>query len=436
MAYTKKQKVKFQGTMQKSKSEAIVKRQRKQRVFKEEGGLPTRKRVRGSGDYMVSGGVYGEANLGFGKVGGHLMGKISGSGDYKKSPFSVQNNVLVNSREIPQFSTGRVTNVVCHREFVKDIITGSAGTFNADVFPLQPGSAITFPWLAKMADSFQEYKIHGMLFEYKSMSADALNSTNTALGQVIMATQYNVLDAPFVNKFQMENWEYSQSIKPSESALHAIECANGENPTNLLYTRSTTNVTGADLRFYDMGNFTIATNGFQASNVNIGELWVTYCVEFFKPKIYESQPLGPIQSLLLKGVTPASATPFGTSSVVTGTLTGTVTTTNITITDTNDGFQAGQMFLLDFVWYGANTAIVQPTIGLGTGITFVSAFNNASATFVVAPATGTSTTTQNLQIAVSIVSPRTSFVVGLTGGTYPSGGYVDVIVTPIDASVY
>jgi hypothetical protein len=42
--------------------------------------------------------------------------------------------------------------------------------------------------------------MHGLVFEYKSMSADALNSVNTALGQVIMSVQYDAANLPFVNK--------------------------------------------------------------------------------------------------------------------------------------------------------------------------------------------------------------------------------------------
>ena len=34
--------------------------------------------------------------------------------------------------------------------------------------------------------------------------------------------------------------------------------------------------------------FTIATQGFQGTNVNIGELWVTYQVTLLKPKLYAS----------------------------------------------------------------------------------------------------------------------------------------------------
>ena len=70
------------------------------------------------------------------------------------------------------------------------------------------------------------------------MSADALNSVNTALGQVIMATDYNAANPPFAQKSEMENYEYGQSAKPSESAIHPIECARLQTTISELYTRA------------------------------------------------------------------------------------------------------------------------------------------------------------------------------------------------------
>ena len=53
-----------------------------------------------------------------------------------------------------------------------------------------------------------------------------------------------------------------------------------------LYVRPTLNVpSGSDRRLYDFGNFQIATIGLQGTSVNVGELWVTYEIELFKPKV-------------------------------------------------------------------------------------------------------------------------------------------------------
>jgi len=67
--------------------------------------------------------------------------------------------------------------------------------------------------------------MHGMVFEFVSTSANALNSTNTALGQVICATNYNSSAAIYANIAEALNSEFSTCTKPSESVMHMIECA-------------------------------------------------------------------------------------------------------------------------------------------------------------------------------------------------------------------
>ena len=118
------------------------------------------------------------------------------------------------------------------------------------------------------------------------MSADALNSTNTALGSVMMATQYNTYQTPFANKAEMENHAYAMSCKPSEDMIHPIECDPHQSSITTFFVRGGTVPDGADKRLYDLGRFEIGTVGFQGASVNIGELHVTYQVSLMKPRLY------------------------------------------------------------------------------------------------------------------------------------------------------
>lgn len=175
--------------------------------------------------------------------------------------------------------------VISHREYIGDIISsGTANTFKVDSFKLNPGDPSTFPWLANIAANFQQYKLNGCVFEFKTTSADALNSVNTALGQIIMATNYNVTQPNFSSKYEMENTEFAMSCKPSSSMLHAIECARGTSVLSELYI-APNGVSPASQpeQFVNFGNFQIATNGMQGTNVNCGELWVSYEVILMKP---------------------------------------------------------------------------------------------------------------------------------------------------------
>lgn len=207
-----------------------------------------------------------------------VLGSITGLGDY-----SVRQNTLVNNPPSVRNNSAR-TVTLSHREYIGDVVTGDAESFDMKSYPINPGNPTTFPWLSSIAKNYQQYRLDGVLFQFKSMSADALNSTNTALGQVIMATNYNVNQPLFDSKYEMENTEFSTSVKPSCSAMHPIECARAESTLNELYVAPGGVVPpGEQRQFYDFGNFQIATNGFQAPNVNIGELWVTYEVTLIKP---------------------------------------------------------------------------------------------------------------------------------------------------------
>lgn len=218
----------------------------------------------------------GGAALGgaLGGIGGGLIGKIFGRGDY-----DVKFNTLVRASPVPEFPNANCIRFK-HREYVQDI-SGSVGFVNT-AFPINPGLSTSYPLLSAISSCFQQYCIVGQIYEFVSTSANALNSTNTALGTVIMATDYDSLDISFPSKQAMMATMFSNAGKPSESMLHAIECSPNATPVNLLYTRSGAVPTGGDQRLYDLGQFQIATQGMQAV-ANIGELWVTYDIILCKP---------------------------------------------------------------------------------------------------------------------------------------------------------
>lgn len=133
-------------------------------------------------------------NIGTG-VGG-FFSKIFGGGAY-----TVKNNSIMTDAGPPVWSDdGSVT--VKHREFLQDV-SGSVA-FTLQAFAINPGLFGTFPWLSALGANFEQYDLRGLVLEFKSTSASALNSTNTALGVVIMSTNYDTLDSNFTSKQQME----------------------------------------------------------------------------------------------------------------------------------------------------------------------------------------------------------------------------------------
>lgn len=280
-----------------------------------------------------------------GEAAGSLFSRITGFGDYKVS----SNSLLYSNQDpLPSFQgIGRGMRVV-HREYLADVFSGpslvsSASIFNGVLYPIQPGLSTSFPWLNQIANNFTEYKINGMIFEFKSNSYDAISSTNTASGTVIMTTQYNVLLAPFTSKQAMEQYEFTCSEKPSVNIIHPIECARAETIDNVLCVRD--GAESGDLRLYDFGNFTIATVGMQAANVNLGELWVSYDITLLKPALGPSigvadhYYLGPLASVNPK----SGGNAFGTNPILTSASNmGTVLNNSsvITIPNTFQGYLA------------------------------------------------------------------------------------------------
>lgn len=234
----------------------------------------------------AAGGIVGAAPIGnmvgsaLGQGAHALIKTITGHGDYTVS----QNALIYNKDAVPQFNSDnpRCTTLV-HSEFIKDI-RGST-TFAIDTFDINASNSALFPWLSQIARNFEQIVWQGLVFQFKTTCATAVSSTNTAMGTVVMATQYDSLSEKFVNKQQMENYEFAQSAIPSQSLMHAIECDPKLTANNGLFyvDTPTNNNSNADPRLYNIGKFNIATVGMQAA-ATIGELWVSYKVCLMKPR--------------------------------------------------------------------------------------------------------------------------------------------------------
>jgi hypothetical protein len=317
---------------------------------------------------------------GVGRFLGSGIGSIMGSGDYQVTGPTPGYNVL--SGQIPKFSTTSATNIISHREYLGDI-NGTAA-FNLLQYPLNPGVATTFPWLSTIAPSYQQYRFHSVVFEFRSLITDFV--TAGAPGVVIMSTNYNS-DAPvYTTKVQMENTEFAVSTKPTINLMHMVECAPSQTSIEQLYVRNGPVPTGQDLRLYDLGLFQLATSNNPVQD--LGELYVTYVVEFFKPIIGASSPN--FEGRLI-GVGATSAAPFGvTSTTSSGYLNVVFSGTTATITNA----VPGQVYLVDYTTVGGAVATTAFSIACTSGGTSFSLFNAGTASLVTAP-TGSSSVSGN-----------------------------------------
>lgn len=257
--------------------------------------------VRGRGDYLVDQwtDVSPRRNLGSvvgSKIGGllgnaaesTLRSMVSGCGDYSITANTLLPQATKGGADPPEFSkSGRRGVRIREREYICDVISGTANTFNNQSFRINPADPTTFPWLTSIAQQFEEYQVNGMIFEYRSTSS-AFNGTGQSLGTVVLATDYDALDTAATSKLQLENYDYANSCSTNESAMHGIECARNETPFPVLYCSVFPPQSG-DKKTFDLGNFQVATFGVNTNNVNLGELWVSYDITFYKKQIEAGQ---------------------------------------------------------------------------------------------------------------------------------------------------
>jgi hypothetical protein len=397
-------------------------KQNKQRSTPRNKGSLGRKLL--TGGLGALGSLMGPVGSSIATSGANWLSDVLGMGDYTISSNSLMNTV----QGVPTFSESQHNVRVRHREYLGDI-TGSVA-FTNRTYPINPGLAAVFPWLSNLGYGFQFYKFHGILFEFVSTSANALNSTNTALGSVIMATNYNAALPAYVSKQEAAESQFSCTSTPSKSLIHPIECKPGEKVLDTLYMRSGAVPSGQSPQFYDLGLFQLMTVGMQAA-ANIGELWVTYDIEFFRPRIPPGVTEGQM-FILANG-------PYVATTNVLGTIQTTPVTNGLglTITATGGGYdtvnfpsyiQTGR-FLVVVAWTGVatNCAYTNHTL---TNLTSQSVFDLATSTNALAPFGGTSNSARMTIAFFVTVSGYSS-----TGSSIAFSASSTLPATPADVTV-
>ena len=371
-----------------------------------------------------------------GKGAHQLFKAITGFGDY-----TVEHNTLMTGgMSPPQIINASKAGsfIVRHREYIGDI--NATIDFTVQGFPINPGLLDSFPWLGSVAPSFEEYKLRGLIYEFKSLSSDAVlsASTSSALGAVVMATDYNVLGNLFPNKMQMENYEFANSAKPSCSFLHPVECKKALNPISTMYVRSGAVPPNADQRLYDLGLFQIATVGMQAASGVCGELWCTYEVELIKPR-FTTEELNGVYDHANLSETTDSAHPLGTGtpSITAGSNLG----GSVDVSTQRYNFPLsiplkGDFYDIQYLNWGngMGIAVTAPNIILSSGLTLVNAFGGGAASLINCPtnAVVTDKLTQNFIVTVNDDSGQL-YIEWDSNGTIPNGEVsLDLIVSKIN----
>lgn len=418
------------------------------------------KRIGGRGAYTIDNGPWANRGAALGNVIGshyggsvggaigswigrralHYPAKLFGSGDYNMLSASEQEFKL--APQVPSFSNQGDCVVISHREYLGDIISSSsANTFKVQTFGLNPSNTETFPWLTNIAQpNFQQYKFLGCTFEFRTFSADALNSTNTALGSVFAAINYDYSDNDLVSRYQIENMDWSMSCKPSESMLIPVECAPKQTSMNgLLYVINGNNIpAGADPKTYMLGKLFVGSTGMQGTNVNLGSLYVTYKVCLYKAMMTAPLSNALTASLVRSGVD-ASNNHTGTALVASASNCDSIglTLSGNVITVSKKRLVVGQRFLMLYQVVGASTAsLAIPTITMSSGLTGLAAFMDGAGNIYTSPTEGSPQgAVTDVQVInntyFTVLDNSVDQTITITGGTFPSAAKVFIQIMQI-----
>lgn len=239
----------------------------------------------GAGAHALGYGALAPYASALGDWAGQKFKDITGYGDY-----TLRKNTLMGVPGVSNPNDIENAYVVSHKEYLGDVISASTpNTFALSAFSLNPGNPRTWEWLSQIACNFEQWVPQGIVFYYKSQSGSALNSVQTNLGTVLMATQYNIYADPFSSRAEMESYEFMTSGVPASDLVHGVECDPSQGAISTFFVdNGILGQSGPDRRFTDIGTFFVATDGFQGTSVPCGELWVTYQVALLKPKLFAS----------------------------------------------------------------------------------------------------------------------------------------------------
>lgn len=363
-----------------------------------------------------------------GKALGKGFKSITGMGDYTVH----QNSLLFPDQVVPSFGSDDTIRVK-KREFIAQI--DAYQSFTNLSIPIQPGLDTSFPWLSRIAANYEQYHFNGLIFQFVSTSSDAIASTtDLGLGSVALATDYDALDRPFVNLPQMLGSMFSNSGKPSENIMHAIECAPNDQAQKLYYVRTGDIPANADARLYDLGNFQIATDRMPADYDGCGQLWVSYDITFTK-SVQNNQLGFDINTDHFQLQTVTNAAPLGSVDAVvkSGSNLGCTIQPSVDTLLFPPNLASGY-YMLTYIVSGSSTLVASPTFTFNNCTQVTNEW--AGDTLALITNTGTTTSRYIATMYVRLNSNNANIVFGAAGTLPASATSGDLIVTQVNGELF
>lgn len=181
-------------------------------------------------------------------------------------------------------------------EFISDLFPSS--NFTIQSYPINPGLALSFPWLSTQASNWQQYRFHSLRYRFVTRTSTA------AGGSVILSPEYNSSDSPPKDeRAAMNTMDSVEDVVWKElSTTLNVSAMFGLGPRKQIRSA----LIAGDLTVYDAGVMhAVLAYVNTPVNFSVGKLWVDYDVELFVPQTATSLGLR-VSSKLLSGVVLAS----------------------------------------------------------------------------------------------------------------------------------
>jgi len=201
------------------------------------------------------------------------------------------------------------STIIAHTEYFGEVTASSTiVAFAVTQYPINPGSAVMYPWLSTIAPSYESYRIHKQSFRFEPSV-----STSTA-GVVQLAVDYDVKDSAPTSKLELMSNAHAVRSPPYACSSYQLDQKDASTLGLRRFVRAGAVPSGTDPKTYDVGNLLVATSGFTAANTVAGELYVQYVVELITPQLDQTSIASACSAKLTAGATVDKTHVFGTGS--------------------------------------------------------------------------------------------------------------------------
>jgi len=257
-----------------------------------------------------------------------------------------------------------------HRELVASI-TGSAAFGIAAGFPLNPGLAVSFPWLSVEAQAWECYHFNSLKYEYFTRTG-----TSTP-GSLLLAPDYDAADGSPQNEQVASSYMSTEEDAPWKDIVCVLDEKSLAAGVSKKFVRTQSILpANLDVKTYDSGNMWVCTT--DGSAVSWGKLWVEYDVTFYTPQLPSAGAVFMAGGAIQGGGTITPAAPLGTAPIITVQAQGIAILGNNAIEFLNTG-----QYLFTLQMNGTGITFMSCTAAAGATVVALTALNvNAAATLI------------------------------------------------------